>query len=362
MTEINRKLASLDTPVLWVDLDAMASNIAYLAGYFRSAEVNWRPHSKGIKVPAIAHMAIAAGAMGITCAKLAEAEVMAAAGIHDILIANQIVGPAKTTRLANLQRHADVKVAVDNPRNVTELGTAAQAKGVEIGIVVEVDVGLCRAGVAPGQPVLELSRLIHNTPGLRYEGLMAWEGHARGESDLNKRRPIIEKALGLLVDSAGLCQANGLPVNIVSAGGTGTFYVTAFRAGITEIQAGGAIFGEVASQSWGVETEPALFVRTLVTSRPIPERIIIDAGFKTLPTWHAVPRPVELDGVETIRMSAEHGTLTLTAPNTKVRVGDTLDFVVGYGDETVCLHDQLVGVRNGSVEVVWPIQGRGKIR
>jgi D-serine deaminase-like pyridoxal phosphate-dependent protein len=362
MIENDRKLSSMDTPVLWVDLDTLKSNIDYLGGYFRSAGVNWRPHTKGIKVPAIAHMAVDAGAIGVTCAKLAEAEVMAACGIRDILIANQIVGPIKAARLANLRPHADVKVAVDSPANVAELSAAAQAKGVELGIVVEVDIGLRRAGVAPGQPVLELSQIVHDTPGLRFEGLMAWEGHARAELDVEKRRPVIEQALGLLVSSADRCQAAGLPVNIVSAGGTGTFYVTAFQPGITEIQAGGAIFGEVASQSWGVETEPALFIRTLVTSRPTPERIIIDAGFKTLPTWHATPRPVNLEGVESIGMSAEHGTLTLAVPNTEVQAGDTLDFLVGYGDETLFLHDELVGVRDGSVEVVWPIQGRGKIR
>lgn len=362
MTEIDCRKSDLDTPVLWVDLDLLESNIAYMAGYFQAAGVSWRPHTKGIKVPAIAHQAIAAGAIGVTCAKLAEAEVMAAAGITDILIANQIVGPMKAARLANLRRHADAKVAVDNPSNVAELGAAARNKGVEIGVLVEVEVGMHRAGVAPGLPALELSRLVSDTPGLRYEGLMAWEGHARGEPELEGRKPVIEEAVGLLVDSAERCRAAGLPVNIVSAGGTGTFYVTAFQPGITEIQAGGAIFGDVASQSWGVETKPALFVRTQVTSRPVPERIIVDAGFKTLPTWHATPQPVDLIGVESTSMSAEHGTLRLAAPNSEIRVGDTLDFVVGYGDVTVCLHDQLVGIRDGIVEVVWPIQGRGKIR
>lgn len=362
MNTVGSKKSDLDTPVLWVDLDVLDSNIAYLANYFQDAGVAWRPHTKGIKVPAIAHQVIATGAIGVTCAKLGEAEVMVAAGISNILIANQIVGQTKLARLANLNRRADVKVAVDNPANVAELGAAARARGVEIGVVVEVEIGMNRAGVASGQPVVDLSRTIHDTPGLRYDGLMAWEGHARNEPDLEGRKPVIKEALGLLVDSAERCQAAGLPVSIVSAGGTGTFYVTAFQPGITEIQAGGAIFGDVASQTWGVETKPALFVCTRVTSRPAPDRIIIDAGFKTLPTWHATPQPVGLSGVESTAMSAEHGTLGLAAPNSEMRVGDTLDFVVGYGDETVCLHDQLVGVRGGIVEVVWPIQGRGKIR
>jgi len=362
MSEVGLKKTDLDTPVLWVDLDLLEQNIAYLAEYFRAAGVNWRPHVKGIKIPAIAHQAMAAGAIGVTCAKVGEAEVMAAAGIQDILIANQIVGRQKITRLVNLRRHADVKVAVDDATNVAELGQAAAAKGVELGVVVEVDNGMKRAGVAPGQTTLALSRLVHETPGLRYRGLMAWEGQTRAVQDLEERRGKIQEAVGLLIESAELCRADGLPVSIVSAGGTGTYYVTAFQAGVTEIQAGGAMFGDVASQNWGVETQPALHVRTLVTSRPAPDRIILDAGFKTLPNWHNNPRPVNLKDVESFKTSAEHGTLTLAAPNTTLKVGDAVDFLVGYGDETVCLHDAVYGIRDGVVETVWRVEGRGKLR
>jgi D-serine deaminase-like pyridoxal phosphate-dependent protein len=362
VNEIGHKKTDLDTPVLWVDLGILTENIAYLAGYFREAGISWRPHTKGIKVPAIAHQATAAGAIGITCAKLSEAEVMVAAGLSDILIANQIVGPAETARLANLCRRGDVKVAVDSEANVEQLGAAARVKGIEMGVVVEVEIGMRRAGIVAGQAVVELARRVQATPGLRFVGLMAWEGHTRGEPDLEKRSVLIQEAIGLLVDSAERCRAAGLPVSIVSAGGTGTYYVTAFQQGVTEIQAGGAIFGEMASQGWGVKTAPALFVRTLVTSRPAPDRIIVDAGFKALPTWHAMPKPIGLEGVQSIAMSAEHGTLTLSAPNLDLRVGDSLDFIVGYGDETVCLYDQIFGIRDGMVEVVWPIQGRGKVR
>jgi D-serine deaminase-like pyridoxal phosphate-dependent protein len=191
---------------------------------------------------------------------------------------------------------------------------------------------------------------------------MAWEGHARAENDLGRRENIIKEALGQLVETAKLCRAAGLPVDIVSAGGTGTYYVTAHQAEITEIQAGGAIFGDVAAQNWSIETKPSLFVRTMVTSRPVPERIIFDAGFKSLPRRHSVPQPVGLSNVDIFKASAEHVTLTLTRPNTDVSVGDVFDFVVGYGDETVCLHDKLYGIRDGIVEVVWPILARGKLR
>jgi D-serine deaminase-like pyridoxal phosphate-dependent protein len=362
VSEVGLKKTELDTPVLWVDLDQLERNITYLAGYFKAAGVGWRPHTKGVKVPAIAHQAMVAGALGVTCAKLGEAEVMAAAGIRDILIANQIVGPHKAARLAHLQRHADVKVAVDNVANVTELGAAAKAVGVEIGVVVEVDTGMQRAGVAPGQPTAELSCLVHQTPGLRYVGLMTWEGHTRSIADLDERRGAIERSMRQLTESVDLCRQAGLPVHIVSCGGSGTYYVSAFHAGVTEIQAGGAIFGDVTYQGWGVETTPCLFVRAMVTSHPAPDRVIVDAGFKTLPQWAGQPRAVGLRGVKSMYMAAEHGILTLEAPDSTLEVGDALDFILGYGDATLFLHDQLYGIRNGRVEVVWAIQGRGKLR
>ena len=362
MTEIGRPRSELDTPALWVDLSALEANIRRLASECQRAGVGWRPHVKGIKVPAIAHLALGAGAIGVTCAKVGEAEVMAAAGISDLLIANQVVGSQKVARLVHLRRRVDVKVAVDSLANVNELGEAARRAGVELGVVVEVDVGMKRAGLAPGQPALDLSRWVHDTDGLRYEGLMAWEGHTRRIADQAQRRAAIEHAIGQLTHSADLCRRTGLPVSIVSAGGTGTYHVTAYLPGVTEVQAGGGIFGDVASLNWGVGTQPALFVQTTVTSRPAPGRIIVDAGFKALPRWHSVPQPVGLPGTVSFETSAEHGKLILEAASQTVGVGDTLDFVVGYGDETVLLHDRLYGVRSGIVEAVWQVGAEGQSR
>jgi D-serine deaminase-like pyridoxal phosphate-dependent protein len=362
MREVGLKKSEMDTPVLWVDLEGLERNIASLAQHFRAAGVQWRPHTKGIKVPAIAHQAIAAGAIGVTCAKLGEAEVMAAAGIRDILIANQIVGPIKAARLAGLRRHADVKVAVDSAANVAELGAAAQAKGVELGIVVEVDSGMNRCGVLPGEPAVALARLVHAMPGLAFRGLMAWEGHAIRIADAEEKRREIEKAVGLLAETATLCRDAGLPVSIVSAGGSKTYTTTASLSGITEIQAGGAIFSDMSYRASGVPTEPCLFVRSMVISRPAPDRIIFDAGFKSLPTSAGTPMPVGLPAVQRVVMSSEHGRVMLEAPDDTVKVGDCFDFIVGYGDATVFLHDELFGVRDGVVEVVWEVQGRGKMR
>ena len=361
MSVVGLPKEQLDTPILWVELDAMENNILTLAAHFASAGVQWRPHMKGIKIPAIAHKALAAGAIGVTCAKLGEAEVMAAAGISDILVANQIVGPHKIQRLVNLANYTDIKVAVDNAENVRELGQAARARGVTIGIVIDVDTGMHRTGVLPGQDVLALARLVNKTDGLCFLGVMAWEGHTLLHSDPEVKKREITKSIDQLAACATLCREAGLNVSIVSGGGSGTYKVTPFLQSMTEIQAGGAIFSDVAYTRWGVETTPCLSVRSIVTSRPTPDRIVLDAGFKTLSTWHAQPRPVGIDNIKSFSTSAEHGIITLESPNHDIKVGDTFDIIVGYTDSTLFLHDRLYGLRHGIVEVVWDVAGRGKL-
>lgn len=362
MSEVGLPVTELDTPVLWVDLDRLQRNIHRLASHFRAAGVQWRPHTKGIKIPAIAHMLLDAGAIGVTCAKLGEAEVMVAAGIRDILIANQVVGPQKYVRLANLQRQADVKIAVDSAATLDALGAAAMARQVEIGVVIELLTGMNRAGVQPGEAAVELARAVDQTPGLALRGLMSWEGHVLSCDTEETKRQAIEESIGVLTDNAQRCRKAGLPIDIVSCGGSGTYGITAHQPGITEIQAGGAIFNDVSYLSWGVPTEPAIFVRSTVTSRPAPDRIIFDAGFKALPVWLNPPKPLGIDNVSSISMSAEHGVVRLDRPNHQIRVGDAFDFMLGYGDMTVFLHDQLYGVRDGIVEVAWSIAGRGRLR
>jgi D-serine deaminase-like pyridoxal phosphate-dependent protein len=362
MTEIGLHHRDLDTPALWVELDCLEHNIAALAQHFKAADVAWRPHTKGIKVPAIVHKLLAAGAQGITCAKLGEAEVMAAAGILDILIANQIVTPSKITRLVNLRMHADVKVAVDDAANVTAIGAAALEKGVTVGLLVEVNTGMNRAGTLPGEPTLALARHIAATKGVRLLGLMTWEGHNLEHHDPEVKRRGIEDSVEQLIDTAKLCRAAGLPIDIVSCGGSGTYTVTSRVLGVTEIQAGGGIFCDMAYQGWGVALEPALFVKATVTSRPVPTRIILDAGFKTLPRGFAQPKPIGVADVESCVFSAEHCILTAGEPNDKHQVGSSVNFVVGYSDATMHMHDTLYGIRAGIVEAAWPVLGRGKIR
>jgi D-serine deaminase-like pyridoxal phosphate-dependent protein len=362
MSEVGLCLAEVDTPFLWVNLDHLEKNIATLAAHFEEAGVQWRPHTKGIKTPAIAHKLLRAGAIGVTCAKLGEAEVMAAAGIQDILIANQIVGKQKYLRLANLCRQANVKIAVDSTATLAELSQIAQKKGVKVGVIIEINSGMNRAGVQPGEATVALAQAIVKHCGLRFDGLMSWEGHSLDAVSQDARRQVAKDSISLLVDSAEQCRQAGIPVRIVSCGGSGTLDVTPFLPGVTEIQAGGAIFNDVTYARWNVPTEPALFVRSSVTSRPVPERIIFDAGWKTLPSWMTPPQPLGIDHVSTIRTSAEHGIISLDRPNDEIKVGDGFDFVVGYGDNTVFLHNFIYGVRAGVVETVWRIEGRGQLR
>jgi D-serine deaminase-like pyridoxal phosphate-dependent protein len=352
---------NLDTPALWVDLDQMEANMHALAAYLKEAGVAWRPHTKAMKVPAIAHKMLQAGAIGITCAKLSEAEAMAAAGIQDILIANQVVGSTKITRLVNLRRSSDVMVAVENLENAEEISKAAIQAGVKIRVLVEINIGMDRSDQEPGKTAVEFAQKIAALPGLELSGVMGWEGHVLKISDPEEKRRLCLQAVQSLVCTAEMGWAAGLKMPIVSCGGSGTFQITSHVHGVTEIQAGGAVFADVAYQKWGVPFDSALHILAMVTSRPAPWRAIIDAGRKAMSGDSAMPIAKRFSGVKLIALYAEHGVLELEDSGVTLKVGDKLDFIAGYSDTTVLLHDQLYGVRKGLVETVWDIQGLGKL-
>ncbi len=355
--------SELDTPALLVDLSVMERNIDRMACTFRDAGVGWRPHTKGLKVPQIAHKLLSAGAFGVTCAKVGEAEVMANAGIRDILIANQVVGERKIGRLLNLLPDADVIVAVDSTDNVDMLDAAAQSRGVRLRVVVEVNTGMQRAGVEPGEPAVTLSCYAAEKPGLRYAGVMGWEGHTVKIADATEKRQAVQRAVGSLTATAAECRAAGLAVDIVSCGGTGTYLISSGLSGVTEVQAGGGILCDVYYRdSMHVDHEFASTILATVTSRPTPTRIICDAGKKAMSSDAAVPRPILDVPVKSVGLSAEHATIVLAEPSSAPRIGDTIEFVVGYTDTTTMLHDELYALRNGRVEAVWPVLGRGKFR
>jgi D-serine deaminase-like pyridoxal phosphate-dependent protein len=355
---------ALDTPALLVDLDLLERNIERMARTIvREAGVGWRPHTKAMKTPALAWMCIEAGAHGVTCAKLGEAEVMADAGIRDILVANQVIGALKIRRLANLCRHADVIVCADDIGNVAEIDAAAALAGSRPRILIEVDVGMARAGVAPGEPALELARRIAELPNVRFAGLQTWESHTLSERDEAEKRRQIAEALAGFTDTAERIRADGIPVDVVSCGGTGTYWISAFEPGITEIEAGGGIYCDVRYRhDFGVDHEYALTVLSTVTSRPTARRVICDAGFKTLSAHHSIPEALGIGPVDIFKLSAEHGVITLAADNDAPARGDRFEIVPGYSDSTVFLHDMMYGIRDGRVETAWPLLGRGKLQ
>jgi D-serine deaminase-like pyridoxal phosphate-dependent protein len=256
---------------------------------------------------------------------------------------------------------ADVIAAVDNPANVRELDHAAAAFGVRPRIFVELNCGMNRCGIAPGDPAVTLALAVAASPHLRFAGVMAWEGHAPAIADPDARREEIVRAIGELTDTARMCRDAGLPVEIVSCGGSGTYLHTARQPGITEVQAGGATMGDGYYRKLGSPVEPALTLMATVTSRPAEDRVVLDSGRRAVdPSQHA-PSPRGLDGVQGIRFSAEHATIALDGPSEWPRIGDRLQLEINYTDQAVHLHETLFGVRDDVIVAAWPVQGRGRI-
>ncbi len=352
----------LDTPALLVDLDVMEANIAHVADACRAQGVAWRPHVKSHKTIEIARKQIAAGAIGVTCAKLGEAEVLAAAGIHDILIANQIVGPIKVKRLMALPREADVIVSVDSEANVVELAEVAKAAGRKQRVVIEVNTGMNRAGVEPGAPAVALADIIARHPSLRLVGVMGWEAHVTAIQDPTIKAEAVAEAIALLTDSAQACREAGHDMSIVSCGGTGTLQYCVSQPGVTEVQVGGAIFNDEHYRThYGLDLPCALTVLATVISRPNPMRVILDAGRKAMSNDMALPRPLGLD-VASVKLSAEHAQIELSAASEIPHIGDKIELVIGYSDTTIHLHEEIVALRGGAVVAVWKVAGRGKLK
>lgn len=357
---IGQPVDALDTPVLVVDIDALDRNIERMASAVAANGAGWRPHVKVHKTPAIAHRQLAAGAIGVACAKLGEAETLAASGIRDILVANQIVGPIKIGRWAALCRHADVIIAVDNAENVQALNDAARAHGVQPRVVIEVDIGMGRCGVQPGAETVDLAKVIAATSNLRFSGIMAWEGQAMSVADNDARPAVISAAVGEMVATAKALREVGLPAEIVSCAGTGTYLVSSGIEGVTEVQAGGGIFGDPVYRRMGVPVDPALFLIAQVISRPTPTRVVFDFGRKQIDPSMALPVPIGVPGGESLTLHIEHAILTLPEPSASPAIGDRISFEVGFGDRAIHMHELLYGVRDRVIETVWPVSARGK--
>ena len=363
LSPIGLGLDALDTPALLLDLNAFEHNVGKMSRHFRARKVAWRPHAKAFKCPAIAHVLRKAGAIGVTVAKVSEAEVMVDGGIEDILIAHLVVGPSKAARLAALQHRAEVKATVDHADHLAPLGQAARASGVTIGVLVDVDLGMKRCGVASPEAAVALGSKVQATPGLRLDGVMGYEGHALMIPDPVQKRAAIEEAIGRLTAARDALAAAGMPCRIVSAGGTGSYQITADIPGPTEIQAGGGIFAcRYYTEVCGVTNHrPALSVLATVVSRPSPDRAILDAGLKSMSEHRTPPILPEHPDSRVLGLSAEHATVEVSRDSV-LKIGDKVSVIPGYSDLTFVLHDRVLAHRQGRVEAVWELLGRGMLQ
>jgi len=348
---------TIETPALLVDMDALEWNIRLMADFLLARRARLRPHFKTHKSPAICHRQLAAGAKGISCAKLSEAEVLVSSGIRDVLIANQVVAPAKIARLAGLARGgACVTVCADNPRNVAELSEAAARAGATIRVLVEVDVGMNRCGVRTAEEALALARQIARSPGLQFEGIQAYEGHLVQLIDIGARRAGVAQMQATIGGIKTLLEGNGLAVKEISGGGTATWDITGDDTIWTEIQAGSYVFMDTSYRDMGLPFRDSLSVLATVIHTH-PGKAVTDAGMKVCSVDHGPPSVKGRPTLE-VRLNEEHGIVTDEAA--ELGYGQRIEFVPSHCCTTVNLHDRYFCVRGGTLEAVWPIPGRGK--
>jgi D-serine deaminase-like pyridoxal phosphate-dependent protein len=362
----------LDTPYVLIDLDKMETNLAEMQANADSAGVSLRPHTKTHKMPILAHKQLEAGAKGITVAKLGEAEVMAAGGIKDILIAYPIVGEQKIERLIRLAKQANVTVAVDSYEAASAISRAASGDcNCQVGIAVEIDCGFKRVGVGPGEPALDLARKIVRLPGIRFRGITTFAGHSYDTVSDKQLKDISAHEGHAAADTARLLRQNGIPVDIVSVGSTPSAKYAAQIPGVTEIRPGTYIFGDlmqVANQAHLLQN-CALTVKVTVISRPSPDQAVIDAGTKVFTSdgddsafgtgrGYVVDRP----SLVLSWLTEEHGMVKVPPEHQDLAIGDTLEIIPIHACAVVNMVDEIAAVRDGKVEAMWPVLGRGKVR
>jgi D-serine deaminase-like pyridoxal phosphate-dependent protein len=361
------------TPYLAVDLDVLKRNIDRMQEFVAGAGVSVRPHVKTHKCPEIARLQVESGAIGVTCAKLGEAEVMVQRGIKDILIANQVVGTAKLVRLAEIGKVADVKVGADDETHVRAISDAASFMSSEVGIVIEVDVGMGRCGVRTKEGALTLARLIKALPGIRFSGLLGYEGHTVLATPRSTRLQNCTEANAKLVGVARHLEDNGIDVEIVSGGGTGTYDMTGVYQGITEIEAGSYVFMDACYGKLGLPFEQSLFIVCTVVSTPEDGVCVVDGGLKTMTSEFGYPVPAFLmkagggenkapirlssEVVQVKILSEEHA--ILDTGTLEVSVGDKVFMIPSHICTTVNLHNQYQVFQSGRFVTRWDIEARG---
>jgi len=374
---------AIDTPALVIDLDAMERNLARMAAFARTHGVRLRPHAKMHKSAALAQLQMQAGAVGVCVQKTSEAEALAAAGVTDLYISNEVIDPAKLQRVAALAQRLQaaggrLAIAVDSLEGIARLaaaveGRAAGAAQTLVDVFVEIDVGQGRCGVPPGEAAVVLAQAIAAHDGLRFAGLQAYHGRAQHQRGVDERRHAIALAAQAVQRTRALIEAAGLPVPLVTGAGTGTFALETASGVWDELQAGSYLFMD-ADYAANVHEpaqpafEHALFIKSQVISAGATHAVC-DAGHKShaidsgLPRVHALPG----QGAMTFANGGdEHGILHLAEAGGELpKIGDTVWLIPGHCDPTVNLHDGLIGVRGGlaqgTVERIIRVDARGAL-
>ena len=378
--ELPRSLDEVPTPALLVDLDALDANIAKMTSYCRDQKRGLRPHGKTHKCPEIAKRLIRAGAVGTCAAKLSEAEVFAREGVRGILVTTAAIGRLKVARAVALaSRQPDTIFSVDDAANVREISEAAAAmkgKALTVNVAIDLYIGN-RTGIRPGEPALELARVISKLKNVKLVGLQAYAGHASHKQGFEARAQLSRDFMGQAVETRRLLERSGIACPMLTGGSTGTYNIDTKIDGTTEMQPGSFLFMDVDYSRIGGadgnavyrDFQTSLTAITTVVSTPSGADVVVDGGFKAFSTdkpfppeairvWRdGAPRP--FGGVTFSWGGDEHGKLNMAQATSPLKVGDRVEFVVPHCDPTVNLHDRLYAHRGSRVEAVWPISARG---
>jgi D-serine deaminase-like pyridoxal phosphate-dependent protein len=346
--------AEITTPALLVDLAAMEQNLKTMSAFFQGKPAKLRPHFKNHRVLELAARQIAYGAIGITCARLWQAEKLVSSGIGNVLIANEIAGEAEIRRFSELSEQAPVVVAVDNPAVVEEMGRAARNRKVELHVVVDVDLGLKRCGVVPGEPALMLARKALEQ-GLKVRGIMGYEGHLQPLVTGPEKQAAVTQAIGSLVKSAKCLSDAGIATEIVSCGGSGDYSIAGSFPGVTEIQAGSYMLMDTWYAPYAPNFTQTLSVLATVISKTPGERMVLDAGVKAISGERGLPT-LKVEGLKLRALHAEHAPVDIVGPDVKAEVGDRMEIPVHYHDGTIHLHERMYGMRGDKVERIFQIE------
>lgn len=348
----------IPTPALILDIATAEENMRAMKEYLDAKHIAIRPHTKSHKTPMLAHLQMKYGAVGICCASIGEAETMAACGLNDILITSEIVTEDKIRRLVSLCRYTKVTAVVDTLENLAQIAEAANKIDVTVGILIELDAKMGRCGVQDAESAIELARYAHNAPGIQFRGLMGYEGHVQFIGDRAERTRLGNEANNYLVGIARAIEAAGIPVEIVSAAGTGSFDIAAECTGITEVEAGSYLLMDLTYSKLDSPFKQSLTVLATVISRPTADRVILDVGAKEISIERQNPVVQEDTRLE-VSLNEEHGIISFKDIASKLKIGQKVHLIPSHCCNTVNLHDYMYVVRNGILEAIWPILGRG---